>query len=100
MKNITLIILCSILLLSCGKQAENNKDKNPFVVDILLKTTPVKDQGQGSLCWAYAMLSTIETNGTAINNYSATNIDNNTSIKSNSSSGIYSSGGTVQIQVC
>jgi bleomycin hydrolase len=62
MKNITLIILCSFLLLSCGKQAENNKDKNPFVVDILLKTTPVKDQGQGSLCWAYAMLSTIETN--------------------------------------
>jgi bleomycin hydrolase len=50
------------LLLSCGKQAENNKDKNPFVVDILLKTTPVKDQGQGSLCWAYAMFSTIETN--------------------------------------
>ena len=62
MKNITLIILCSFLLLSCGKQAENNKDKNPFVVDILLKTTPVKDQGQGCLCWAYAMLSTIETN--------------------------------------
>jgi bleomycin hydrolase len=62
MKKITLIILCSFLLLSCGKQAENNKDKNPFVVDILLKTTPVKDQGQGSLCWAYAMLSTIETN--------------------------------------
>ena len=47
MKNITLIILCSFLLLSCGKQAENNKDKNPFVVDILLKTTPVKDQGMG-----------------------------------------------------
>jgi hypothetical protein len=29
--------------------------------DVVLKTTPVKDQGKSSLCWAYAMLATIET---------------------------------------
>ena len=29
--------------------------------DVLLKTTPVKDQGHSSLCWIYAMLATIET---------------------------------------
>lgn len=33
----------------------------PFVVDTLLPTTPVKDQGGSSLCWIYAMLATIET---------------------------------------
>ena len=32
-----------------------------ITVDTLLKTTPVKDQGQSDLCWAYAMLATIET---------------------------------------
>jgi len=33
----------------------------PFHVDLLLRTTPVKNQGRSSLCWLYAMLATIET---------------------------------------
>jgi len=32
-----------------------------FTTEVRLKTTPVKDQGNSSLCWAYAMLATIET---------------------------------------
>ena len=57
-------ILCSILLLtSCtlGGGNSNNKAKSKvFTNDILLGYTPVKDQGRSSLCWAYAMLATIE----------------------------------------
>ena len=33
----------------------------PFSTEVMLKTTPVKDQGQSELCWVYAMLATIET---------------------------------------
>lgn len=63
MKKFSLIILCSLLLFSCEKpQKHASKEENPFVVDVLLKTTPVKDQGHSNLCWIYAMLSTIETN--------------------------------------
>ena len=32
-----------------------------FTDEVRLATTPVKDQGRSSLCWAYAMLATIET---------------------------------------
>ena len=32
-----------------------------FDEEIRLKTTPVKNQGHSALCWAYAMLATIET---------------------------------------
>ena len=37
------------------------KTAPPFITDVMLKTTPVKDQGQSELCWVYAMLATIET---------------------------------------
>lgn len=33
----------------------------PFSTEVMLKTTPVKDQGNSPLCWVYAMLATIET---------------------------------------
>ena len=32
-----------------------------FYRDVMLPTTPMKSQGSSSLCWAYAMLATIET---------------------------------------
>jgi len=32
-----------------------------FYRDVMLPTTPMKNQGSSSLCWAYAMLATIET---------------------------------------
>ena len=45
-----------LLLFGC-----NDKPPKEYVHDILLPMTPIKDQGQSQLCWAYAMLATIET---------------------------------------
>ncbi len=44
------------LLVACGR-----KEQHQFTYDFLLPITPVKDQGKTELCWAYAMLATIET---------------------------------------
>lgn len=43
-------------LAGCGR-----KPQHVFTNEVLLPMTPVKDQGQTELCWAYAMLATIET---------------------------------------
>jgi len=45
-----------LLLTSCKKPQPTD-----YIQDVLLPMTPVKDQGQSQLCWAYAMLATIET---------------------------------------
>lgn len=53
-----LFFLCTALLLTgCGRQ----KPRHTFTHEVLLPMTPVKDQGKSELCWAYAMLATIET---------------------------------------
>ena len=48
---------------SVATETQNNAPKLDarLTVDVLLKTTPVKDQGHSSLCWIYAMPATIET---------------------------------------
>lgn len=53
------ISLLSLILVSCSR----HEPTQPYAFhnDVLLKTTPVKDQGQSELCWDYAMLATIET---------------------------------------
>lgn len=57
-----ILILC---LSACGQHnEEDTKEKTPddkFVTEVMLRTTPIKDQGNSELCWAYAMLATIET---------------------------------------
>ena len=57
------IICCFLLLLTaCNKDGEQKvlqRIKAPKT-ECLVKTTPVKDQGASKLCWAYAMLATIE----------------------------------------
>lgn len=53
-------ILFYILLSGCGRPAHKQAAGNPFIQDILIKTTPVKNQGTSPLCWDYAMLATIE----------------------------------------
>ena len=60
MKKILLYISVSLVVISCGRPSKQTVEKNPFITDLMLKTTPVKDQGHSQLCWAYAMLATIE----------------------------------------
>ncbi len=53
-------VLLSFVLSSCTDRAGKSAH-HPFRNEVVLKTTPVKDQGHSELCWAYAMLATIET---------------------------------------
>lgn len=60
-----LIIIAAFLLASCtdfniGRHIDAGK-KRQFTNETLLGYTPVKHQGSSPLCWAYAMLATIET---------------------------------------
>lgn len=61
MKRLFVIITILSLLVSCHEKQKETHVSNPFTTDVLLKMTPVKDQGSSSFCWAYAMLATIET---------------------------------------
>lgn len=63
MKGVILSLVVAALLCSCGndKKGNNGKDSDDvFTVDVMNGMTPVKDQGKSSMCWAYAMLATIE----------------------------------------
>lgn len=48
----------AVLTNGCGRQ---DKPAESFVIEVMNGYTPVKDQGRSQTCWAYAMLSTIET---------------------------------------
>lgn len=61
MKKAILILLTVACVAACGRKEEPKPHKRSFTNLVVLKTTPVKDQGKSSLCWAYAMLATIET---------------------------------------
>ena len=52
------ILLMAVMLLFV---ACKRKEQHQFTHDLLLSMTPVKNQGKSELCWAYAMLATIET---------------------------------------
>lgn len=58
MKHATAILLIGIILLTGGCR---NQPPVVFQEVVSLPFTPVKNQGNDSLCWAYAMLATIET---------------------------------------
>ncbi len=51
------------LLASCQSSTDHQSPQRQlhFKTEVLLKTTPVKNQGRSSLCWIYTMLATIET---------------------------------------
>lgn len=60
----TLAAVCTaIALMAIITPAGTSHEEEPegMTTDILLPTTPVKDQGHTPLCWAYAMLAAIET---------------------------------------
>ena len=60
---ITIALATLLLVSSCHRerQTERQAPTETFTVEVLLKSTPLKRQGNGALCWLYAMLSTIET---------------------------------------
>jgi bleomycin hydrolase len=62
MRYFFLISITFLLLASCSDDKQDGRQL-PISFDnvIRLRTTPVKDQGSTPLCWAYAMLATIET---------------------------------------
>ena len=62
MRKLIILFVTLATITSCDLKRENfNSSKKHFTNEVLLGYTPVKDQGHSSLCWAYAMLATIET---------------------------------------
>ncbi len=56
------ILTAALLAASCGRTVpEKRYTAERFTHEVCLRHTPVKDQGHSQLCWAYAMLATIET---------------------------------------
>ncbi len=51
--------ICVLVLFSCNRP-HRKVHHSDFVTEVMVKTTPVKDQGPSALCWVYAMLATIE----------------------------------------
>ena len=52
------VMFVAILVILTGC---TTRDVRHYKHEVLLPMTPVKDQGRSQLCWAYAMLATIET---------------------------------------
>jgi bleomycin hydrolase len=52
-------LLVAVLLIAGCKQRK--AELHTFTHEVLLPMTPIKNQGKSELCWAYAMLATIET---------------------------------------
>ncbi len=53
------LLFAAALLAGCSEKKIHKPQA--FTDEVRLSYTPVKDQGRSSLCWAYAMLATIET---------------------------------------
>lgn len=56
MKNKLFILLLAILVVGCKPKVHHT-----FTNELLLPMTPVKNQGEREICWAYGILATIET---------------------------------------
>ncbi len=59
-KHIILLLAAGLLAGCAGSSGPTPAKRAGVEVECRVKTTPVKDQGTSSLCWAYAMLATIE----------------------------------------
>ncbi len=58
---ITLFTLLLVVCSACHRTADKPQQPEEFTTEVLLRFTPLKEQGNGPLCWLYAMLATIET---------------------------------------
>ena len=60
-----LVPVCLALLTACSQHGGDNSaaptGDDSLTVEVMLRTTPVLDQGDSDMCWLYAMLATIET---------------------------------------
>ena len=56
MKSKLFIILLAILVVGCKQKVHHT-----YTHELLLPMTPVKNQGEREICWAYGILATIET---------------------------------------
>jgi len=61
MNRIIITLVALALLSACTTKDERRASVKRPIIDLKLKTTPVKDQGRSSLCWVFGMLATIET---------------------------------------
>lgn len=62
MKSIRMAVAAlSVMTMLAGCAGRKSPAPHAFTDEVRLGMTPVKDQGPGPLCWAYAMLATIET---------------------------------------
>ena len=63
MKKAVVLLFLAVLWLGFGCTEKQPQQQHPpaFTVYLLLKTTPVKQQGNRETCWLYALLATIET---------------------------------------
>ncbi len=64
-KKLTLLLVAASMVVAAGlvvvRSCMHPGDNHQYTHEVLLPMTPVKNQGQSSLCWAYAMLATMET---------------------------------------
>ncbi len=58
---IWLLVIATATACSLRQPKRQKTEPSKFTNDLMLKTTPVRNQGNSDLCWAYAMLATIET---------------------------------------
>lgn len=58
-----ILLLITVAVTGCRKTAPGTDEAaaERFDTDVMNRHTPVKNQGHSSVCWAYAMLSAIET---------------------------------------
>ena len=56
-----IITIMLLAVLAGGNSCHRQQMQHTFTHEVLLPMTPVKNQGKTELCWAYAMLATIET---------------------------------------
>ena len=56
-----LLITAAAILLTASCSHDKPQASRKFTNEVVLRYTPVKDQGRSTLCWAYSMLATIET---------------------------------------
>lgn len=62
-KGLFLLPLTIFVFIACQQSESPYRKPQEFKTEVMLRTTPVKDQGNSSLCWLYTLTAAIETDG-------------------------------------